>query len=138
MKIFFVLLATVLMMSCSSDDKTNLTQDTDNNVKLGTWRVTNFSENGNNQTSNYAGYNFTFGNANVLTASNGTTNKVGTWLTRTDSGSTKMDITFPDTSGPFEDISEDWRVENSSATVLNLKHVSGGDGSIDLLTFTKN
>ena len=58
--------------------------------------------------------------------------------TYSDSGSTKFDITFPDANGPFEEITEDWRVLSSSTTKLELKHVSGGDGSIDLLTFEKN
>ena len=49
-----------------------------------------------------------------------------------------MDISFTATSGHFESISEDWRVLSSTASKIELKHISGGDGSIDLLTFEKN
>jgi hypothetical protein len=37
----------------------------------------------------------------------------------------------------YEDLSDDWEVVNSSDTKLELKDVSGGDGSIDYLTFEK-
>lgn len=122
----------------SSDDNSPSTSNVNTNVTSGTWRVTLFQEDGTNQTSNFNGYNFSINSNGTMVAVNGSTTKNGTWSTYSDSGTTKFDIVFLDNNGPFEEISEDWRVLTSSASKLELKHVSGGDGSIDLLTFEKN
>ena len=45
---------------------------------------------------------------------------------------------FTALDGPFEEISEDWNVISRTATKIELKHVSGGDGSIDYLTLEKD
>lgn len=122
----------------NSDDNSPSTSTVTTNVTSGTWRVTYFKEDDVVQTNNFNGYNFSINSNGTMVAVNGSTTKNGTWSTYSDSGSTKFDITFPDANGPFEEITEDWRVLSSSATKLELKHVSGGDGSIDLLTFEKN
>lgn len=122
----------------SSDDNSPSTSNVNTNVTSGTWRVTLFQEDGTNQTSNFNGYDFSINSNGTMVAVNGSTTKNGNWSTYSDSGTTKFDIVFLDNNGPFEEISEDWRVLSSSASKLELKHVSGGDGSIDLLTFEKN
>ena len=88
--------------------------------------------------SNYSGYSFIFGADGSLSATNGSTSQSGDWSTYTDSGYTKLDIMFTALDGPFEEISEDWNVISRTTTKIELKHVSGGDGSIDYLTFEKD
>jgi len=122
----------------SSDDNSPSTSNVNTNVTSGTWRVTLFQEDGTNQTSNFNGYDFSINSNGTIVAVNGSTTKNGNWSTYSDSGTTKFDIVFLDNNGPFEEISEDWRVLASTTTKLELKHVSGGDGSVDLLTFEKN
>jgi len=73
-----------------------------------------------------------------LSATNGSTTQSGDWSTYVDSGYTKLDLMFTALDGPFEEISEDWNVISRSATKIELKHVSGGDGSVDYLTFEKD
>jgi hypothetical protein len=90
------------------------------------------------KTNNYSGYNFTFGTDSALSATNGTTTQSGDWSTYADSGYTKLDMMFTALDGPFEEISEDWNVISRTATKIELKHVSGGDGSIDYLTLEKD
>lgn len=128
---------------CSSDDDNSSSSSSNPsqvniNVSSGTWRVTLYSEDGSTQTSNFSGYAFTFASGGALTAVNGSTTQSGVWETYSDSGSTKFDILFSAPNGSFESISEDWRVLSSTSSKIELKHVSGGDGSIDLLTFEKN
>ena len=141
------ILALVFMLNvasmCSSDDDSSSSSSSsptqvNTNVTNGTWRVTLYNEEGNIQTSNFSGYGFTFASEGALTAVNGSTTQSGIWSTYTDSGSTKMELLFNATNGSFESISEDWNVLSSSATKIQLKHISGGDGSIDFLTFEKN
>jgi len=128
---------------CSNDDDSSssssqVVNDTQTAVVSGTWRVTLFSEDGSNQTSNFSNYNFTFNSNGTLTAANGSTTMNGTWSAGTDDSTPKMFINFNVTNGPFEEISEDWRILSNSSSKIELNHISGGDGSIDLLTFQKN
>lgn len=127
---------------CSDDDDSSSSSSSTptqvtSNVSSGTWRVSLYNEDGTVKTSNYSGYVFTFAADGAVAAVNGSSTQSGFWTTYTDSGSTKFDLTFTASDGPFESISEDWNVLSSSSTVISLKHVSGGDGSTDLLTFTK-
>lgn len=150
---FFLAFLTVFSMSlmsstCSLDDDGNdddgfdddggSIAQVDNTVVDGKWNIIDFVEDGTDQTYHFNNFEFTFSNNGTLTASNGSTSKNGTWVTGTDDSSPKLILNFSDTNGPFEEISEDWRIETSTSTLLELRHVSGGDGSIDLLTFAKN
>ncbi len=147
-KIFLIpVLSSILLLNlastCSSDDDSNpsssqLIIQTQNSIVSGSWRVTLFSEDGVVQTSNYNGYNFTFNANATVEATNGTTVRTGTWTTGTDDSTPKLILTFTATTGPFEEISEDWRIVSVTSSRIELRHVSGGDGSIDLLTFQKN
>jgi hypothetical protein len=127
--------------TCSNDDSSSDSPSTSQittNTTSGAWRVTFYQEDGSTQTSDFSGYNFSINSNGIITAVNGTTTKTGTWSTYTDSGYSKFDILFSDLDGPFESISEDWKVLSSTTSKLELKHISGGDGSIDYLTFEKN
>ena len=127
---------------CSDDDDTSTQVSNPTEIAStladGQWIVTLYKENDVVQTSNYSGYNFTFGTDSALSATNGTTTQSGDWSTYADSGYTKLDMIFTALDGPFEEISEDWNVISRTATKIELKHVSGGDGSIDYLTLEKD
>lgn len=104
-------------------------------LTTGTWYVSYYNEDGEIDTSDYNGYNFTFfGNSNIEVAKNSMTT-LGTWSTFIDGGFNKIEFTFvnPD----LDDFEEDWIILEYNQTVIRLKHVSGGDGSIDYLNFTK-
>ncbi|MFV0304646.1 MAG: hypothetical protein ACK5IC_04080 [Moheibacter sp.] len=140
--LFLGILFGLSTISCSSDDDS--TDDsgggtgTTTIVIEGTWKVTNFQEDNSNQTNHFNGYTFVFAEDGVLTATNGSTVKVGFWNNGNDDSSNKLNIGFSDDDGPFEEISEDWVITNKTATKLELQHTSGGDGSVDYLTFEKN
>lgn len=129
-------------IGCTDEDDTsnqvsNPTEIT-STVTDGVWIVTLYKEDAVVQTDNYAGYSFTFGSDGALSATNGVTTQTGDWSTYIDSGYTKLDIMFTAIDGPFEEISEDWNVISRTTTKIELKHVSGGDGSVDYLTFEKD
>jgi hypothetical protein len=101
----------------------------------GTWRITYFYDDGD-ETSSFTGYNFTF-NANWTSiAIKNATSINGTWTTYLDSGNTKLDLSFD--GDTLDEIEDDWRVTEYSATEIRLKDVSGGNGGTDYLYFTKN
>lgn len=134
--------------SCSSDDDSNpsttnpTATDVTNTVTSGTWRITSYLDSGQDETADFAGYNFTFGTNNVLTATNGTNNYSGIWSVTNDDDSANdldFDILF---SAPaptsFQDLSDDWDIVERTATKLRVRDVSGGNGDTDYLTFEKN
>lgn len=127
--------------SCNSDDDTPVyipPVTTANTITSGVWRVTLYQEADNVQTDNFAGYNFTFGSNNSLTATNGTNTYTGQWsLQADDSGTDDFNIFFA-TPANFAELTDDWDIIESTPVKLRLKHVSGGDGSIDYITFEKN
>lgn len=132
--------------TCSSDDDgINNIQDTGEIVDIaqsGTWRVSNFVDSGNDETNDFNGYNFTFDQNNVLTATNGSDTQTGTWsVTNSSSSSSGTDFNIffpvPDTN-PFEDLNDDWDIVTINNNTISLIDVSGGDGSTDTLVFQKN
>ncbi|MBP1673247.1 MAG: hypothetical protein H6Q25_1062 [Bacteroidetes bacterium] len=129
------LIMIVLLSSCTDDNSNNNINDV---VKQGEWKVSSFMEDGSDHTSYFSGYQFTFAESGVLTATNGSSTQTGTWVKGTDDSTPKLIITFAVSDGPFEEISEDWEILSYTDTKIELKHVSGGDGSIDYLTFIKN
>ncbi|MCX6293791.1 MAG: hypothetical protein NT127_05800 [Sphingobacteriales bacterium] len=140
-------LITITMASCTNNDIPNSNINTPtsiiNIVNNGTWRITYYYDTDHEETNNFNGYNFTFGASNILTASNGTDINTGTW-TITDSNSNDDNISDLDFNisfgnpAQFVEISDDWEIMEKSNTVIKLKDVSGGNGGIDYLTFTKN
>lgn len=152
-----ILLTTVfcsLLLAGCSKDNTNVTdntaqiQQTQNFASAGNWRITNFNDSGQDETSHFEGYNFTFGDAGVLTATNGTNTLNGSWSVTDDSNSdddssNDDDINFniffsvPDTND-FEDLNDDWHIVFTATTKIELRDISGGNGGTDLLTFEKN
>ncbi len=150
--LFYPLIACMFLVNtasmCSSDDDSS-SSSTDvtpivNTVTDGTWRITLFDEDGNNHTNDFTGYDFTFGDSNVLTATNGSSTVTGYWSVTNDdsnddnpSGDINFNIVF---SSPddFAELSEDWHILERTSTKLRLQHISGGNGGTDLLTFEKN
>jgi hypothetical protein len=61
----------------------------------------------------------------------------GTWGTREDSGKTKLDLNFDDVNN-FDELDDDWEILTQSSSKIELRDVSGGNGTTDLLTFEKN
>ena len=66
---------------------------------------------------------------------------IGNFSGGNSSGNTSGDIDFNiffASPADFAELSEDWDIISHSATKIELKHVSGGNGGTDLLTFEKN
>jgi hypothetical protein len=151
--IFLNLLAVLLVaVSCDSNDDPADTLADVNPAELrsaaqnGQWRITYYFDSDKEETSDYAGYVFTFGADGTVTATNGTTEVTGTWSV-TDSSSSDDD-SFDDSSDVdfnlffasppnFEELTDDWDILEYSASRIRLIDVSGGDGSTDYLTFDK-
>lgn len=133
---------------CSDDDDTNNSANPTpviNTVTSGTWRITFYEDSGVNETYHFTGYNFTFGSANVLTATNGTNTYTGSWSvtnddSNDDSPSNDLDfnILFSSPANFADELSDDWDILSRTDTKIELVDVSGGNGGTDYLTLEKN
>lgn len=122
--------------SCNKDDKIS-PSNSSAVLKDGTWKVTLFSEDGVNETHYFIGYSFVFMDNGTVKATSGSNVVNGTWATINDSGKTKLDLNFDDVNN-FDELDEDWEILTQNSSKIELKHVSGGNGTTDLLTFEKN
>ncbi len=104
----------------------------DNFLIDGTWFVSNYDEDGDNQTNDYAGYTLDFDSNGTVIATNGIAIN-GTWDAQ--NNDTKLFLNF--NAFPFDEFNDDWDVISSSNTEVVLRDVSGGNGGTDNLTFTK-
>lgn len=146
---------TLMSSMCSSDDDDGSPNDNsqqiaviENTAQSGTWRITNFNDSGDNETSDFAGYDFSFNSDGSLLATNGTTTVTGTWSVTDDSSSSDdsssdddidFNIFFPvPDSNDFEDLNDDWDVVITTSTRIELIDISGGNGGTDMLTFERN
>jgi hypothetical protein len=67
----------------------------------------------------------------------------GTWSITNESSNddSPSDLDFNiffNLTNAFEDLNDDWDIISQGDSLLELMDISGGDGSIDYLTFTKN
>lgn len=146
---FVFLFVATIISSCSDEDDSAVNNSVDptpviNIVNNGTWRVTLYEDSSVDETSNFTGYNFSFGAGNVLTATNGTNTYSGTWSVTSDNSlddSPSNDLDFNiafSTPANFAELTEDWNIISYTSTKIQLIHVSGGGGGTDYITFEKN
>ena len=154
--LLFMLSFSLMSSMCSNDDDGGSTNNDnsqqiaqiENTAESGTWRITNFNDSGQNETSDFNGYDFTFNPDGTLVATNGSDTISGTWSVTDDSNSSDdsssdddidFNIFFPvPDSNNFEDLNDDWDIVSTSSTTIELIDISGGNGGTDLLTFEKN
>jgi len=142
-----LLTLTFSVASCGDDDddapdNTEIINDIEDNVQSGTWRITKFIDSGEDETTDFSGYNFSFKDNGVLTATKAATTVNGSWnisQSSDDDSSNDLDMNIIFTSpDDFEDLTEDWDFISETASKIELIHISGGNGGTDYLTFEKN
>ncbi len=150
--IVLVLSLSLMSAMCSSDDDgaSNTTSEqiaeVESIAEIGTWRITNFADSGQDETSDFTEYEFTFGSNGMLSATNGTTTYTGTWSISSDDDSSggdddglEFDIDFavPE-SNMFDDLDDDWDIVSYSDTIINLIDIDDDGNDTDVLTFERN
>lgn len=101
----------------------------------GTWVIHLFADSGNDETSDYDGYDFVFSPDGVLTATKAGITTTGTWTTRKDDGFNKMDINLVTTDEKLLHLNNDWVIDHSTSTLLEL--IDDNGASEELLHFRK-
>ena len=129
--------------SCTNgDDNNNPSADLQTAVQTGDWKITSFIDSGKDETQHFASFTFTFDTNGTLKATGQGQSYTGTWQV-TDSNSNDDSPGSPDLviffnlTNDFESLNEDWTILSQTSSRIELKHVSGGNGGTDLLTFEK-
>jgi hypothetical protein len=120
----------------SGDDDNSGSNGGNTTIAAGLFKVSSYIDKGRDRTSNYTGMGFDFKSNRVVTATKGSTVINGTWQQYLDSGKTKMDLLFPDQLN-LDEFNEDWVVVSNTTNEIKLTNVSGGDGGLSTLVFTK-
>jgi len=105
-------------------------------LTTGDWFITYFFDD-TDETTDFNDYVFNFASdgSSTATDTNGTTN--GNWSTSLgDETPLELNLNFGETM-PLDELAEDWDVLEVTNDIIRLKDVSGGDGSIDFLTFER-
>ncbi|MDH3381722.1 MAG: hypothetical protein OEL54_03395 [Flavobacteriaceae bacterium] len=130
-----------LFISCSDDSGDNLPLTiAPNNVEgiliNGTWKITSYMDDDKNETNDYTGYIFTFMTDKTVNVSGGRSSS-GFWNTFKDDKIVKFNLNF-ENQIPLDELNDDWIIKLLTVRKIELEDVSGGNGSIDKLTFEKN
>jgi hypothetical protein len=130
---------TIFLTSCKEEQVNTMTnENTSKIIQDGSWNVTYFFQTNTNSTSDFTGYDFSFGSNNTVTAFDGSNIVTGTWATGTDKDDPKLILVFSGFSSPFDQLSNDWKVIELTTTKLRLDDESGANGDTDYLTFERN
>lgn len=116
-------------------DGGNGNDDLESILTDGLWIVASYTEDSDDQTSDYSGYELDFDMDGTVSASNGSNTNNGTWAVF--SSGNQMTLDFG-TDIPFEEFNDDdWDVISVSSSQLVIQDVSGGGGGTDTLTLQK-
>ncbi|SFU74369.1 hypothetical protein SAMN05216480_11835 [Pustulibacterium marinum] len=143
------MLATSVLITTScenDDDDTPLDIDTtpaSTALMSGTWRITNFEEDGVNKTINFEGYNFTFNEGNMVAVDGNNQVYEGSWSVVADDDydtppDTNIDLNIYFSSPvSFRDLNDDWDILSITDTTIEVGDIEDDEPS-DYLTFEKN
>lgn len=124
MKYLFILLLTFTLTSCKKSIE-NIQQDLVIKAMTdGKWKVSNFTVNGNNITSDFASYRFQyFSNKTVDAINNNVTERTGTW----DGDATTMTTyaNFTSAAHPLILINGSWKIDRNSWTYVEATQIVG-------------
>lgn len=147
-KLSLVLMALSLFIACDKDDDNDVMQQQFSTAdvtalssitNVGTWRVSSFIEDGDNITSVFSGFSFTFNDDGTLVVDNGTLTLNGTWQITYDDD--RDDVEFEvsistsmgDLDEDFDELSEDWYIITYSDTRIQLSEDDDDDDDDDIL-----
>lgn len=154
-----MLILVTVLTSCSTDDDSTPTNNTDNSADInqttsivtsGEWMISRFVDSGDDETNNFNGYTFAFNTDGSLVATKVANTVNGSWSITDDDDDSSDDNSDGDSSNDidfnivfnapddFTELTEDWDIISKSDSKIELIHISGGNGGTDTLTFEKN
>jgi hypothetical protein len=136
-RILSALLIVIMVFAISCQKSDSNSSDTGQIVTSGTWKISLFTDSGNNETTDFNSYTFTFSDGGTLTAVKSGVTKTGTWSVSSTSNKFNIDMGPKiDTNKPLGELTDDWKIISKSATEIRL--TDDNAASNEFLTFTKN
>ena len=127
---------TLLLTGCNKND-TAIVGPITPIIIQGDWVVSSFTEPGENKTSDFNGYSFTFQPDGKLLAISGGVTKEGTWSENKSSGKLIINLGPKDnTNKPLGELTDDWRITAKSDTNISLTDDNATKNEV--LVFSKN
>jgi hypothetical protein len=105
-------------------------------VTQGKWKVNLYRDNGVDETSNYAGYEFQFKPNGTVYATKDDNLLSGSWRGAVDGRATKLNMKFT-TASLLDELSEDWKIIRKNSNLIELEDITTGHGGIDYLSLQK-
>jgi hypothetical protein len=143
-------LSLLLLISCKNDDNSNTEVGVFANITTdlpqSSWNISYFFENSVDETSDFASFSFTFNADGTVDAANDIFSESGTWRYEDSSNDSTDDDGIEDdeelilqfsANGLLDDLSDDWHITSASSSEVVLYDISGGNGTTNYLTFTK-
>jgi hypothetical protein len=150
MKNSLLLSLAILMLAfaaCTNTDDDNSSnsgqpQQVEDDLVAGDWKITYFNDSGDDETSDFSGYSFSFEDNGTITATKNNNTYTGTWSiadsNSNDDSPDDLDFNiFFNQTNELEELNEDWHFISQSDTKIELIHISGGNGGTDYVTFEK-
>jgi hypothetical protein len=132
--ILVALVISIGIVSCKKDDSNN--PSVAGTITSGTWRVSYYYDKVKDETSDFAGYVFSFQSSGQLVIA-GPLSTTGAWVINNsddNGGSQKLTISAG-ASDPLNSLNDDWVITSFSDTKIELKDDSNNN---EILHFTKN
>jgi hypothetical protein len=145
MKNLIYLSILLFTFGCGDDpnpDENPKVEEVEGIVLNGKWQITYFFDSDEEKTDKYTSYTFQFLPSGSVVANDGPASVSGAWSVTDQSNSNgnseDMDFKISFATTPLlDELSDDWEIISTSNTKIELRHISGGNGGTDLLTFEK-
>jgi len=141
---YLVLFFSLVLCSCSNDDDFSATHPNvvpiSSNDVVGTWRISLYEDSGVNETADFSGFIFDFKADKKLNVTYDNILTVGAWKINPGNSTGELyelEINIPTDKKPLEELNDDWDVNFKSNSTIELFEISGGDGHLEKLNFTR-
>lgn len=134
MKIFYLLFASFLFLSCNQDDESITTTSISENDLLGRWSVS-YSEVGS--TVDLTGYIFEFETNNLLTIINEENVIEGEWEIILVNSAREVKILIPKKENPLRVVHDYWDVNSVSPSAISLSEINSENGFLKNVQFIR-
>lgn len=104
-------------------------------LKSGTWNISYFYDEDEDETDDYVGYSFVFNANNSITVVKTNQNSTGIWANKPTATGNFLELSFSD--GDLSELEEEWRIIEFSKDFIRLKE-NTDDDEPSYLTFSKN
>lgn len=135
--LFSSLMVSMILFFTACDHAGNITATTSQVVTSGTWRISLFTDSGNDETADFTGYSFAFSTNGTLAAVKNGITQTGTWSVNESSKKFIIDLGPKDNSNrPLGELTDDWLILSRTNTEIRL--TDDNPASNEFLTFIKN